>query len=169
MNPVSQRLLGALQSLAKGASYILPKRPGGFDEELIDSRIEIHDSNHFEVKLDYTIDPAKAANRYRVEVFLFTPLSLGITYDTYGKKQFYRDIQAYIRFKTPSIPLAALLNTANEASPLTRLGRVIPTLVEAPKSESELRMLGSDMKLLGCLVRAHVRAGSPLPARKFRP
>ena len=123
MNQISQKLLGALPFLGKGEGSV---RPGSFQDDLIDSRIEIHDSDHFEVKLDYSIDPKRRKNSYRVEMFLFTPLSLGITQDSYRKKQFYNDIQAYIRFKTPNLPLAALLNPDDEGSPLTRLGRALP-------------------------------------------
>ena len=141
MNQVSQKLLGALPFLGKGEE-------GSFSDELIESRIEIHDSHHFEVKLDYSIDPKRKKNRYRVEMFLFSPTSLGITPDTYGKKQFYNDIQAYIRFKTPALPLAALLNPDEPDSPLTRLGRELPTLVARRPRPEALRELGADMHLI---------------------
>ncbi|HLO66375.1 MAG TPA: hypothetical protein VK188_05110, partial [Holophaga sp.] len=94
-------------------------RPGAepLADDLIDSRIEVHDSTHIEVKLDYGLDLKRRRNRYRVEMFMFMPTSLGMAPDTYGKKQFYRDIQAYIRLKTPGLALAHLLDPREEDSP----------------------------------------------------
>ncbi len=133
------------------------KEPTAYLEDLIESRIEIHDSQHFEVKLDYSIDPHRKKNRYRVEMFLFSPLSLGVTPDTYSKKRFYTDIQAYIRFKTPAVPLAALLNPEDPDSPLARLAAALPPLASRRPGAQAVEGLESDMKLLGCLVRSHVR------------
>ena len=79
------------------------------NESLIESRVEAHDSQQFEVKLDYSIDPEKKQNQYRIEAYLFIPRSLGINRETYSTKHFFRDIQSYIRFKTPQISIPDLL------------------------------------------------------------
>ena len=135
----------------------LAERSGQLATELIDSRIEIHDSNHFEVKLDYTMDPGRAWNRYRVETFIFTPASLGISPDTYRKRQFYNDIQAYIRFKTPTVSLTALLAPEAGDSPLARLTDAVVSLVQHPHREALRADISADLRLVGCLIRAYVR------------
>jgi hypothetical protein len=131
--------------------------PDEVARELIDGRIEVHDSHHFEVKLDYSIDPSRKRNRYRVEAYFFTPLSLGITPETYPKKRFYNDIQAYIRFKTPAISLATLLLPEEASSPLAWLESVVPSLVQYPRKKADLEKISHEMRFLGCLVRAHIR------------
>jgi hypothetical protein len=157
MNQMPQKLLGVLQSLRSGGTSTIQGRPGQLASDLIDSRIEIHDSNHFEVKLDYSLESNRQKNRYRVEAYFFTPLSLGITQDTYLKKQFYNDVQAYIRFKTPGISLAALLASDSKSSPLARLDVALPMLVKFPQRPTALENISYDLRLVGCLIRAHVR------------
>lgn len=57
-------------------------------EDLIDSRIGVHDDNQFEVKLDYTLDATARRGRYVVETYLFVPRSLGLDAHTYRREQF---------------------------------------------------------------------------------
>ena len=157
MNQLPHRFLGAIQSLGKGETIAFAGRPGQLASDLIDGRIEVHDSNHFEVKLDYSIDPSRVKNRYRVEAYFFTPTSLGITPETYRKKAFYSDVQAYIRFKTPAISLATLLVPEGAISPLSRLAEAVSTLVKYPQDRNALDRISYDMRLVGCLIRANVR------------
>src|SRR5262245_59166137 len=93
----------------------------------IEGRLEQHDRDQFEVKLDYTIDPAKAKNRYEVDAYFFLPKSLGVDAQTYSKAQFYSDVQAYIRFKTPGLSLKDLARTENGTSPLGRVMLLLET------------------------------------------
>ncbi len=126
-------------------------------EELIDSRIDIHDSNQFEAKLDYTIQPHKRNNRYRIEAYFFIPKSLGINSYTYSREQFYSDIQAYIRFKTPSVSLAALTDASNAQSPLYRIEEALSAALRNHRDREALDDLSYELRLLGCLVRANIR------------
>jgi hypothetical protein len=126
-------------------------------EELIDSRIEVHDSNQFEVKLDYSIDPALRENRYHIEAYFFVPRSLGINSYTYSRDQFYSDIQAYIRFKTPELSLGSLLEPENRRSPLVRIKKFLARALENPKDHEALEEVSHELRLLGCLMRANIR------------
>ncbi|MCC6748141.1 MAG: hypothetical protein IT371_10810 [Deltaproteobacteria bacterium] len=125
--------------------------------DLIDSRIGIHDSNHFEVKLDYSIDPKLDQTRYRVETYFFVPRSLGINSYTYSREQFYSDIQAYIRFKTPQASLGSLCEEDNRLSPLARLAKMVPKVLKDPRREDYLNQISYDLRLVGCLIRANLR------------
>lgn len=125
--------------------------------DAIDSRIGVHDRNQFEVKLDYTVDPSRRRNRYRVDAYFFLPKSLGINRHTYGTEQFYSDVHAYIRFKTPTFPLNALLDPNNRDSPLFRVKDLSARVLHERKGRKLHDTISRDLRLLGCLVRAHVR------------
>jgi hypothetical protein len=72
--------------------------------ETIQQAIKSHDKYQIEIKLDYELLEAKRT-RYQVLTFIFIPQNLGITTETYAKADFYRDIQNYIRLKTPTLIL----------------------------------------------------------------
>lgn len=128
-------------------------------EDVIDSRIGVHDINQFEVKLDYAIDPARRTNRYRVDTFFFLPYSLGVGPLTYGREQFYADVQAYIRFKTPSIALQRLLDPNSEVSPFAKIDRLAPKLAAQPADSQLVAKVEHELLLLGCLIRSNLRDG----------
>ena len=71
-------------------------------------RIAAHDRYQIELKLGYPLTPGKET-RYRIDTYLFLPASLGINNSTYTRTEFYRDIQTYIRMKTPSLLLEQIL------------------------------------------------------------
>ena len=84
------------------------------------------------------------------------PKSLGVDAHSYSREQFYADVQAYIRFKTPKVPLSSLLDRGNTRSPLQRVRR---HLAEANGHVDAVprQVLSHEMRLLGCLVRANMR------------
>src|SRR5690606_16709202 len=96
---------------------------GVYLEELVDGRIGVHDENQVEIKLDYGFDPAAARTRYQIETYVFAPRSLGIDRGTYKADQFYADVQSYIRFKTPSVPLSDLCGPTGA---LAKMAAAIP-------------------------------------------
>ncbi len=125
-------------------------------EELIDSRIGVHDDNQFEVKLDYAIDPGARRSRYVVETYLFVPRSLGLDPHSYRREQFYSDIAAYIRFKTPTMSLRALADEGNETSPLNQMLEHMPPVGRSVAPDLD-GPLGHEVRLFGCLVKVCVR------------
>ncbi len=125
-------------------------------EELIDSRIGVHDDNQFEVKLDYAIDATARRSRYVVETYFFVPRSLGLDPHSYRREQFYSDIQAYIRFKTPTLSLRALVDEREEASPLNRMVDRMPPIGRDLVVDLDGR-LGHEVRLFGCLVKVNIR------------
>jgi len=127
------------------------------DEDLIDGRIGVHDRNHFEVKLDYTIDSDNDANSYDVGAYFFIPPSLGMNSHTYRKEQFYGDMQTYIRFKTPVNALDNLLDDKDPLSPMCRLRKAVGDLRERGSDELFVRRLSHEIRLFGCMFRANLR------------
>ena len=121
----------------------------------IEGRLELHDRDQFEVKLDYAIDPAQLENRYVVDAYFFLPKSLGVDAQTYPKAQFYSDVQAYIRFKTPGLSLEDLARTEDASSPLARLMQLLERSGAARREH--LARSSRELRLVGCLIRANLR------------
>lgn len=102
------------------------------------------------------IDTTRRQSRYRVETYFFVPRSLGLDVHAYPREQFYADVQAYIRFKTPHVSLPALADPDDRRSPLQRARR----LVQQANGELETLAPGQmshELRLLGCMVRANLR------------
>lgn len=140
-------------------------------EELIDSRLRVHDDNQVEIKLDYAIDTARARSRshYRVETYFFVPHSLGLNSHSYPRDQFYADVQAYIRFKTPDVPLATLIDPDAQSSPLQRARRIIEN-ANGSIANLDPEPLRRELRLLGCLARTNLRdAVADIRAKIERP
>ncbi len=83
------------------------------------------------------------------------PRSLGIDEYSYGRDHFYADVQAYVRFKTPDVSLARIVDDDDEQSPLTRIREVL----EGSDNGDDLdrAKLHHEVRLLGCLIRANLR------------
>lgn len=91
-----------------------------------------------------------------METWFFVPRSLGLDAHAYPREQFYADVQAYIRFKTPHVSLPALADPDDRRSPLQRARR----LVQQANGELETLAFGQlshELRLLGCMVRANLR------------
>lgn len=89
---------------------------------LIQQAVVPHDRYQIELKLDYELFDSTQTH-YRVETYIFVPRTLSITRGTYTKKQFYRDIQNYIRLKTPTLILRDFCESPH--SPLYTVRRII--------------------------------------------
>ena len=96
---------------------MLEKRP-----DTIHQRIRAHDRYQVEFKLEYELLP-KHRTRYKISTYIFTPKSLGVNQHTYAKAQFYRDLQNYVRLKTPVFTLDQLRNLPT--SPLLHIGQLL--------------------------------------------
>jgi len=125
------------------------------DEE-IEGRVAIHDSDHVEVKLDCRLG-ANSKSRYRVETYFFVPGSLGLNKSTYSRQHFYNDVQTYLRFKTPSIPLAELADRAKADSPLAQIRSLLEGSQRARRDRELPKELSYQLRMFGCVARARMR------------
>ncbi len=123
------------------------------EEDLIESRIGVHDSNHFEVKLDYAIG-ATGRSRYNVDYYFFVPASLGVNKHTYRDQQFFSDVQAYIRFKTPTKTMASL---AGNPSTLQDIREMVGRLRARPRDKDRLQEMSYQLRMFGCIKRVNIR------------
>jgi len=81
-----------------------------------------HDRYQIELKLDYELLDSPNTH-YRVETYIFVPRTLSITRNNYTKRDFYRDIQNYIRLKTPTLILRDFCESQH--SPLRTIRGII--------------------------------------------
>jgi len=124
--------------------------------DILDSRIKLHDRHRFEVKLDIDLD-ASARSSYEVETYFFVPRSLNIGPHNYGKEKFYNASQRYIRWRIPKISIGKLCDPSLSTSPLNRvredLGRVLAGAGDPVLADK----ICDELRLLGCIIRGEIR------------
>ena len=126
----------------------------GGSGNLISDRIKLRDKRHFEVKLDYNLDPSIKVNKYKVEAYFFIPRTLCINRETYSEEDFFRNIQSWIRFKTPKISVENLLNKKNSKSPYARVYKLLNT--KHKNGEYAYKII-RELKILMCVLKILVR------------
>lgn len=67
--------------------------------EKIQVRGSVHDRTQIEFDFDYPMMPQ--GSQHHVDLYFFTPYSLGINASSYARDVFYKDITNYTRFHTP--------------------------------------------------------------------
>jgi hypothetical protein len=117
-------------------------------------RITVHDRYQLELKLGYPLTPNKQT-RYLIDTYLFLPASLAVNSTTYSSKEFYRDIQTYIRMKTPRFTLEQIFT--DQRSPLLRCESLLQSGIAQLRQEDEL-FLGDGFRILRAVVKSAVRA-----------
>ncbi len=94
---------------------------------MIKETIKIHDNYQFEIKQSYNLSlDRKTTNSYFVQTYFFIPNNLNINRETYSSVDFYKDLRATIRLKTPAI---LLKNLATDAESMERMRRSIDNLL----------------------------------------
>ena len=124
--------------------------------DILDSKIRFHDRHRFEIKLDISL-PEALRGVYRVETYFFVPRSLNINPATYKKEDFYNSTQKYIRFKTPQMDLAKLLDIGVLTSPISRIMRNTAELLSGQRDRNLETQTVDEIKLLGCMARGTMR------------
>ena len=121
--------------------------------ETIEQAVKLHDKYQIEIKLDYELLPGDQTH-YQISTYIFVPQSLGITKDTYTKADFYRDIQNYIRLKTPTLILRDF--TSSSVSPLATIERIVSIENWASNVQCKERLIRS-FKLLSAMLKSAIR------------
>ena len=121
--------------------------------ESIQQAVKPHDQYQVEIKLDYELQDGRET-RYTVETYIFAPHTLGISADTYSKKNFYRDVQNYIRLKTPAMLLRDF--TESHTSPLVTI-KQLATQPDWIHNAALLTKLNTHFKLLAAMFNSAIR------------
>ncbi|RME60068.1 MAG: hypothetical protein D6790_09890, partial [Caldilineae bacterium] len=112
------------------------------------------DRYQLEFKLAYPIDRAQKRTHYRLSIFIFVPQNLGIHRHSYTSADFYRDIQNYIRLKTPSMSLTELAE--EPASPLNVMTRLLRE-GNWPKDRETAGQLINSFKFTRAILKSAIR------------
>ncbi|MFN8457850.1 MAG: hypothetical protein U0401_24905 [Anaerolineae bacterium] len=121
--------------------------------ESIQQAVKLHDRYQIEIKLDYELLSGNKTH-YQIATYIFIPQNLGITKHTYSKTEFYKDIQNYIRLKTPNLILRDFIE--NSASPLHAIERLIATENWANNPEVKTRLI-ENFKLVSAMLKSSTR------------
>lgn len=116
--------------------------------------VSIHDRYQLEMKVNYSLQQGCRDGVYEFDLYLFAPQSLDINAATYSKEQFYKDLQARIRLKTPSIPLHLLLE--NKSSALAKLRASVEAQAAQTQKDPPVGY-EKQIKIFCCLVRSAIR------------
>ena len=121
--------------------------------ETIEQAVKLHDKYQYEIKLDYELLQDKKTH-YRISTYIFIPVSLGISELTYTKADFYRDVQNYIRLKTPILILRDF--TSHSASPLVTIQEIVSIEGWANDPQCQERLVSS-FKFLRAMLKSSIR------------
>lgn len=121
--------------------------------ELVEGEIHARDHLQFELKTEFSINPHLKQNIYKQEIFIFIPNSLQINANTYSKQQFYLDQTNLIRYKTPLMTFAELIDPNYAPSPLNKL----KDLLDHTDTKADRIIVSNELKLFGAIFRATLR------------
>ncbi len=124
--------------------------------DILDSRIKLHDRHRFEIKLDIDLD-ASARSSYEVETYFFIPRALNIGPHNYGKEKFYNSSQRYIRWRIPKISLGKLCDPGLSTSPLNRVRADLDRVLSGAGDLELADNICDELRLLGCIIRGEIR------------
>jgi len=124
--------------------------------DILDSRIKLHDRHRFEIKLDIDLDAASRSS-YEVETYFFIPRSLNIGPHNYSKEKFYNSSQRYIRWRTPKMGLGKICDPALKTSPLNRVREDLAKVLAGSGEQELADGICHELRLLGCIIRGEIR------------
>lgn len=117
---------------------------------------EVHDRHQLELRFNYAVGDA-GRSRYYVDAYFFVPRNVGLSRANYSREQFYADFTALMRIDAGALPLDALADPGNPASPLHRFAGVLDAL-RADAQPPPTRPLRVHARLYANLYVAGVRA-----------
>ena len=107
---------------------------GLYSRPMVSVHAKKHDNFSVEFKFSFEASDALKENDFAVNSWIFVPGSVGISPETYGKEQFYRDVKSNIRLITPKYSLAQLSDP--EALPMASLRSSIENVAGNPRKEA---------------------------------
>jgi len=123
--------------------------------QMIQENITIHDKYQFELKIGYKILEQDLDTLYNIEMYFFIPNSLDINKNNYTKKDFYNDLQTYIRFKSPTIILRNIVS-GNGDSPIQKLKRSFDQLL-VHQDDKNIANYIRQIKMFICILKSALR------------
>ena len=150
----SDPLLGFVATKRPSALKETPRLAANDLESVVEKKPRIRHSHQFEIKLRYALPEEQARTIYDLAVYFFLPPSLGINRADYGKGMFYRDLQSYIRLKTPEVFFPDI--PRGDSGPLSRLNAAALRL-PGDSSDRAVRLYEYQSKLFCCVLESSLR------------
>lgn len=122
---------------------------------MIQESIEIHDKYQFEIKIGYKISPEDLNTLYNIEMYFFIPNSLDINKNSYTKKDFYGDLQTYLRFKSPTVILRNIASPSKD-SPIQKLKNSFEQLLKHQDDNTTADYV-RQLKMFACILKSALR------------
>jgi len=104
-------------------------------KQIVEDHIKIHDKFQFEIKLSYKLKKHENKTSYNIDSYFFVPVSWGVNKLSYSNSIFFKDLQGYIRLKTPALLLQEIVD--GDYSPYGKLVEAIADFVEHKHKKSE--------------------------------
>lgn len=120
--------------------------------EKISAQFSIHDNYQLEIKSIYPLDCDEKRSGYAMDMYFFFPRNLGMNSQSISSADFYADLQEYIRFKTPAVPLQELSDPGNRF--FSRLQASVEPLPRA------LKNFEKNLKMYCSIIRSSLRDGA---------
>ncbi len=133
---------------------------------MLDSAVRIHHKFQIEIKSHYRLQRDEKQTEYAFDVYMFVPNSLDLNPGNYPKYLFYRDLQAYIRFETPTVLLRDI--ASGEEGPFKNLEAAFHRLATEVEPVS-LREYENQIKMFCCVLRKALRGHIQYLSRKTDP
>src|SRR5690349_18341621 len=126
-------------------------------EAAITSSNTVHDKFQFESSLDLDLRTQgdETLRRYRVELFMFLPSSMGVTSENYPRDRFYADLTSYLRLKTPEATDHVRVENGMVQLPTT--DRYLQMQLSSLARQRLTRRVVQEVKLFGCHVNSQLR------------
>ena len=122
---------------------------------MLDFRLDRHDKNQLELKLNYGLRPDSTKQAYTVQAFVFVPRVLAMTATSYPADRFYEDTATFIRMTTPKVPLEELSSKSAVRPWASNLMDQIDNF--AAGNTGDLKAAEQSLKLLACVFKGAVR------------
>ncbi len=109
--------------------------------------VRAHSSEQLELKNHYPLTSSRI-DRYVLDAWIYTPVSLGINTKDYGVQRFLSDVKCLTRFSATCIPLSRLIDPDCEVSPIARIrseltSAILSQDIRSKKVIYELRSLAN--------------------------
>lgn len=121
---------------------------------MIEQSVRIHDRHQVELKLAYTLGDFEKVKAYDISLFFFIPVSLGVTPATYSKREFFNDLTANIRVKTPTFLLRDVATGSD--CPLKKVELALTLLARQPDKHS-MADCDRKLKMFCCILKSALR------------
>ena len=121
-------------------------------------RLSKHDRLQLEVKSELLCAaPGVTEAEWVLDLWFVLPQATGISPDGYTPDEFYEDVRAYVRLKTPEVGLDELCRADGRGSPLAVLSLLRHRAHEGRLTRAEHGLLYQEAKLLCAMLKTQLR------------